>query len=574
MTALSMNHPKSHTELLKELAETQKRLQETQYQLDEANDTLDAIRNGQVDALIITGQDGPQLYTLESADLIYRIFIEQMTEGAVTLNAEGNITYCNSRFSEWLKLSLEKVIGKPFEQFVVSAKKIAWKELFSDAWAEDLKGETCLESAIGTEIPVLLSFKILSLNEGSSMSIIITDLTQQKRQQNQLEDQNQLLEAAQNTAALLNATLEQTVRERTEKLYEKQEQLERILETMAEGVGIMDTLGRLTYTNPMAQKIFGLERKDMMDRSYNDPKWENLKLDGTVLPKDEHPIWLTMVTGEPVFDFEIAIKSQYRDLFYISVNAAPIRDESGKIVAAVGTFMDVTNRRLAIQQKDEFISVASHELKTPVTSLKASLQLLERMKNKLTPVAPQLIDQSVRSLKKVSVLINDLLNATQLKEGQIQLKKSRFKISSLVKDCCEQFTSLERCKIIPRGSEELELHADYDKIEQVLINLINNALKYAANSDEILIIYEENEDQIKVSVSDQGQGIDQSQLPHLFERFYRAEKNGNKYSGLGLGLYICSEIIKRHHGTMGAESVAGEGSTFWFSLPVDEQSGN
>lgn len=571
-----MENTKSYQELLAELAELR-------IQLEEATDTIEAIRSGEVDALVVKAPDGHQLFTLKSADQTYRIFIEQMTEGAVTLNTEGIILYCNSQFAAIVGLPLEKVTGKSFYKFITDDCQETCHNYMDRAWQNNVKGELDILAANQYEIPVLLSLKTLNLDGGLSMSVILTDLTEQKIAQKLLEDKNAQLEEAQKTTRYLNANLENTVKERTRELQinieektqvenelrSNQERLARILETMAEGVGIVDVEGNLTYANPMAQKILGIKQSEILTRTYHDPKWQNLRLDGSELPVEEHPMSVIMVTGEPVFDHEIAVQPPDAERFYISINAAPIKDEHGTIVGGIGTFMDVTNRRKSIQHKDEFISVASHELRTPVTSLQASLQLLNRMKDNPSPVMlPKLIDQANRSLNRVSILIEDLLNATKMASGQLHLNKKLTVLSELVADCCNHVRTGGEYDIITTGDKDLQANIDADKIDQVIVNLVNNAVKYAPQSKDIYIDIAREGDYAKISITDQGPGIPPEKLPHLFDRYYRVDTSGNQYSGLGLGLYICSEIIKKHEGKIGANSQLGQGSTFWFTMPL------
>ncbi|WP_345953824.1 ATP-binding protein [Mucilaginibacter sp. PAMB04168] len=571
-----METSKSYQELLNELSDLR-------IQLEEATDTIDAIRSGEIDALVVKVNDGHQLYTLKSADQTYRIFIEQMTEGAVTLSTDGNILYSNSQFAGLVNSPLEKVIGKSFFSYVTDDCQLECKELIAKAWADNIKDELTLLAADGAELPVLLSLKTLDLDEGLALSIIITDLTGQKETQKLLKQKNAELEEAQKVAQHLNATLEHTVKERTrqleknieektrveEELRSNQQQLSRILETMAEGVGIIDVEGKLIYANPMAQKILGVKEHEILKRTYDDPKWQNLRIDGTPLPDGEHPMAVIMRTGEPLFDQEIAVQPPEGERFYISINAAPLRDDNGHIVGGIGTFMDVSIRRKNIQNKDEFISVASHELRTPVTSLKASLQLLSRMKDNPSPkMLPVLIDQANKSLNKLSVLISDLLNTTKMTEGQLHLNKSSVALSSLVTECCQNVHTEAGHEVVVTGNKDLQAYADADKIEQVITNLVNNVIKYAPDAKEIIINLEKQGSMAKVSVIDKGPGIPPEKLPNLFDRYYRVDNSGIQYSGLGLGLYICSEIIKRHNGQIGAESEYGNGSTFWFTLPL------
>ncbi len=243
----------------------------------------------------------------------------------------------------------------------------------------------------------------------------------------------------------------------------------------------------------------------------------------------------------------------------------------------VGTSLDITVQKLhdeatieLLKQKDDFISIASHELKTPITSLKASLQLITRMKNNITPEKlHSLIDVSSRSLEKVSVLIEDLLSASRFNQGFLQLNKTKLTLSKLIDDCCHHVRMGGVYSIITGGDLELEVYADGSRIDQVMINFVNNAIKYAPEEKEIHVFIEKANGMAKVSVTDRGPGIAAEKLPHLFDRYFRVDNtNGLQYSGLGLGLYICAEIIKKNEGEIGVDSEIGKGSTFWFTLPL------
>jgi len=355
-----------------------------------------------------------------------------------------------------------------------------------------------------------------------------------------------------------------------EKLASSEQHFQNILNTMAEGVGIIDATGKMTYANAMAQRILGLTHSEIKDRTFDDPRWQNLKIDGSALPDEEHPMSIMMRTRQPVFDYEIGVQPPDRVRFYISINAAPIIDpETDMLVGGIGTFMDVTNRRRVLQQKDEFINVASHELKTPVTSLKASIQILQRMKDNPNPVIfDKMLSQAGKSLDKLNRLIVDLLDSNRISEGQLQLRKVRFNIGELVRDCCQHVRTAGTFDIVLEGDYDTIVEADEQQIDQVLVNFINNAMKYAPDSLEIKVVCERSAAALKVSVVDSGPGIPEKQIPHLFDRYYRADYSGFRFSGLGLGLYICAEIIKKHGGTIGVDSELGTGSAFWFTLPL------
>lgn len=192
----------------KTIEELQNEIEELRFQLTEANETIEAIRTGQIDALVVQGQEGHELYSLKSADQTYRVFIEKMTEGAVTLNPEGIILYCNSRFASMVNSSLSQVIGVPFSDFVAEENKDVYKGLFQKCWANDCKGEILLAAGEG-RTPVQLSLTTLELKEGVSLSIILTDLTAQKKAQQQLKENNLQLEEANRALEISNHDLQQ-----------------------------------------------------------------------------------------------------------------------------------------------------------------------------------------------------------------------------------------------------------------------------------------------------------------------------------------------------------------------------
>ncbi|MES2266867.1 MAG: ATP-binding protein [Bacteroidota bacterium] len=245
--------------------------------------------------------------------------------------------------------------------------------------------------------------------------------------------------------------------------------------------------------------------------------------------------------------------------------------DDNKPESVAGTIIDVTDSKAYDQQKDDFISIASHELKTPVTSLKAALQLMDRMKENdslSSQMMTKLIEQSNRSMDKISTLIEDLLNLSRMNEGQLKLNKATFNIASLLANCCNHVRAVGKHELITTGDDTLNIIADEHRIDQVIVNMVNNAVKYAPNSKQILFKIEKKGAFAKISVKDTGPGISPEKLSHLFERYYRTDASGYQNSGLGLGLYISAEIVRKHGGEIGVESELGKGTTFWFTLPL------
>jgi len=221
-----------------------------------------------------------------------------------------------------------------------------------------------------------------------------------------------------------------------------------------------------------------------------------------------------------------------------------------------------------LQQRDEFIAVASHEMRTPVTALKAAVQILHTHQDSGTAALQKaMIEQANRSVNKLAFLVNDLFDASRLAVRKYSLNKTYFDLGKLINNCCELLKVSGKNELDIEGDLSVVVFADEERIEQVLVNLVENAMKYAPDSRIILIRISRLADHVRIEVSDKGPGIEPDQMPHIFKRYFRCE-NGAPQAGLGLGLYISSEIVKQHGGEIGVESERGMGSTFWFTLPV------
>jgi PAS domain S-box-containing protein len=268
--------------------------------------------------------------------------------------------------------------------------------------------------------------------------------------------------------------------------------------------------------------------------------------------------------------YEARIIHPDESIHWIRAQAKIFYDTENKPTRMLGTILDITEFKRLQQQKDDFISVASHELKTPMTSLKASIQILDKLikTDGNTDRVSTFIDKANSSLTKMQHLIESLLNVSKISAGQIALHKTHFNAGELINECCDHIRLAGQHEVTLKGDTEIELFADRSKIEQVIINLVNNAVKYAPESRDIVITITRRTTTVKVSVQDFGDGIPYDKIPHLFERYYRVDSSGVQYSGLGLGLYISAEIIERHGGKIGVNSDAGKGSTFWFTLPL------
>jgi len=225
--------------------------------------------------------------------------------------------------------------------------------------------------------------------------------------------------------------------------------------------------------------------------------------------------------------------------------------------------------RILNAKKDEFIGLASHELKTPVTSISGYLQIIE--KSVTTEGRDRaFISKARNQVNKLAALISDLLDVSKIQTGKLPFTYSSFDLVRVLKDASEvmQQTNNAHKILLFCDPEYLIVEADQQRIDQVIINLVSNAIKYSPNANQIIVRASTAAGKAKISVQDFGIGIEKEQQERIFTRFYRVENLASHMSGLGIGLYISHEIVKRHHGKLWVESTIGEGSTFFFEIPV------
>jgi two-component system CheB/CheR fusion protein len=265
---------------------------------------------------------------------------------------------------------------------------------------------------------------------------------------------------------------------------------------------------------------------------------------------------------------------------YVKSIYEPLRDVNGQITGVIALAHEITDLVLArtaaqksaeemldlANRKDEFMSIASHELKTPITSMKASLQILERLP--LDDRASNFVGKANRQMSRLSALVGDLLDVTSLQAGKMKFYFESFSLNDMLADVIEQHEQSQSThQITLMADDEILIHADRNRLEQVVNNLLSNAIKYSPQSNRVMVITEKTEGRIRVCVRDFGIGIPPDKVDQIFDRFYRVEESSQNFAGLGLGLFISSEIIKRHHGEIGVYRNEDVGSTFWFTLP-------
>ncbi|WP_293788321.1 ATP-binding protein [uncultured Pedobacter sp.] len=275
-----------------------------------------------------------------------------------------------------------------------------------------------------------------------------------------------------------------------------------------------------------------------------------------------------------IYDVEYrTIGFEDKRLRWIRAKGQVYFDTNDKPLRFIGSVLDITEQKEDEQRKNDFIGMASHELKTPLTSINGYLQLLHyhaHLNSEDRMLAT--IEKSLNQVKRMTRMIDGFLNVSRLESGKIAIDKQLFEITDLLKEVCEETTTLTTgYQVNLHLDGEVTVYADRSKLNQVLQNLIGNAIKYSDLGSKVDIQYTVGRDQIIISVIDQGIGIKPEHQQKLFDRYYRVE-NDSTIAGFGIGLYLCAEIITRHQGKIWVESEFGKGSTFSFSIPLGNAS--
>ena len=277
-------------------------------------------------------------------------------------------------------------------------------------------------------------------------------------------------------------------------------------------------------------------------------------------------------------DKEIRLRNKKGEYKWHICRATGIKDEEGKITSWISSCTEIQKIKEEEQRKEDFLKLVSHELKTPVTSIKGYVQLLLSVlpkkaleDEKLLPVKPYLhrIETQVERLIR---LISEMLDLSRIEQRELQLKREKFNLNQQVEYIIEDITySNKDVQIELEHQCQCDVYADKDRIGQVIINFVTNALKYSPDNNKVQIkVFHEQEDNVAVSVKDFGIGIAEEEQDKIFKSFYRIAGNkDDTYAGFGIGLYLSSEIIKRHNGKIFVKSELGEGSEFTFIIPLN-----
>lgn len=347
---------------------------------------------------------------------------------------------------------------------------------------------------------------------------------------------------------------------------EKSAKLAAIIDTSHDAIIGKTLEGVVTSWNESAQRVFGYTAEEMVGESI-------YKLIPPERHAEEPQILATISRGERINHFETKRLTRDGQLIDVSVTVSPIKDKAGRIIGVSKIARDITEKKLDESRKNDFIGMVSHELKTPLTSLGAIIQVANtKLQHSDDSFLVGAMSKANQQVKRMSAMINGFLNISRLESGKIHIEKQAFDLETLIVEVIEETNLTVSTHIIHFEScAPIQVNADRDKIDSVLSNLISNAIKYSPKGQRIEVSCNATNNQVVIGVQDEGMGIKPDDLSRIFDRYYRVETNHTRHiSGFGIGLYLSSEIIERHGGKIWAESQSGIGSSFFFSLPLGQ----
>ena len=393
--------------------------------------------------------------------------------------------------------------------------------------------------------------------------LVMRDITERKR----AEDERDALLARQQE---INRSLLVT----TEEARRTADELDASVSSMANGVLISDKEGRVVRINPVAQRILGYTMEDLhlpLPDRLSRLSIELTTPEGEPLPSEMMPISRAL-HGEPVYDLPLGLRRESKTT-WVSMCAAPVRSAQGEMLGAVVTIADTTSQHEFQERREDLLRAVSHDLRTPLTVVLARAQMLRQMLGKAEKghLVAESADAIVAAGGRMLATIQDMSDMVRAESGQLAVSRERVDLEPILANPAVLVGSEAANRIMVEIRPDTpQVIANRHYVERIFTNLLTNALKYSEPGSEVVVRAGVQGSDVSVSVVDQGLGIDQEHLPHLFERFYRAPKS-REMQGVGLGLYISRLLTEALGGRIWVESEPGKGSTFTFTLPMDAQ---
>jgi PAS domain S-box-containing protein len=523
-------------------------------ELEEARDALTAIAKGEVDAFVVNTKEGDQIFTLKSAEHPYRVMVEAMNEGAVTLLRDGTIMYCNHKFGELLSHSTGEISGRKIFEFIAKKDHSYFALMFAQSHKSPSKGELFLVGASDLPVDVHISMGPVDFDGVAAVSMIVTDLTERK--------QNEALIASENLTRS-------------------------ILDQAAEAIIVCDDQGFIIRANPEAQRLVG---SDLLLKPFC--KAFDLSLDSgeAFTVKDLRQL------DRKTRALPVSLNRAGQSPLYLSMSISHLR-QIGVGLWRVITLTDITPLRKieklksakdaaesANSLKTTFLANMSHEIRTPLGAIIGFTELLKEP-GLLPALQTQYLDIIARSGNALTVLIDDILDLSKVEAGCLRVEKIPVSLETLLSDVVALFSEKTRLKgielFVERAADVPErILSDPSRLRQILINIVGNAVKFT-QAGHVKIVVSVNADEthaplLRFQVCDTGEGLTQEQQLRLFAPFSQGdESTTRRYGGTGLGLVLSRRLAQALGGDVGVEfSESTVGSIFGITvaLVIDESS--
>lgn len=476
------------------------------------------------------------------------------------LQPDNPIIYCNAAFEKMTGYSRYEIIGHNCRFLQKDDRNQEVRFILRDAV---VAGQDCVVEIRNYRKNGELFWNELYMSairdEHGTITHFIgvqNDVTRRKKAEQELKMQQDLME--------------KRIQERTQSLKDSEDYLASIIQTVRESLIVLDHKFNVLSVNDHFLRTFKVNIEDTVGKHLYDlgnGQWN--------IPKLKELLISILPTSNPVENFEVEHDFPYIGKKLMLLNAYRVELQGHYKDRILLAIEDITERREIERRKDDFLSIASHELKTPLTTIKGYVQVLERlMPENASDKYKSVVTKTASYIDRLNNLIAELLDVSRIQTGNIEVHRAYFDFDKMVQETVEAMQlATVGPKIVIRGKIGVAYYGDEPHIIQVITNLLSNAIKYAPESEEIVVYLSLVSDYIKVSVMDSGMGISYENQKRIFERFFRVGEIQQRFPGMGIGLYLCDQIVKNHGGSLWVDSEKGKGSTFSFTLPL-KQKGN
>ncbi|WP_151087877.1 ATP-binding protein [Hymenobacter baengnokdamensis] len=553
--------------------------EELRHQLREAEELIAAVRTGAVDALAIHGADGPRIFTLESADHGYRHLVEQMSEGAVLLAADGFVLYCNAALAQVLGCPLSDILGHAFTDFIPAEYQRYWAELWQQGWATQARGELPLQNCLDKVLrPFSVSMNVLTFSGTSTLAVLLADVSARleiSSIRSVVAKQNKLLDRKNEELVRQQAAHQAAERTAVE--------VSRVLEGIPQIAWTADARGETTFLNHRWFDYVG------------EPAITPEQIASRIHPDDFRPAmqsWeKSLATQEPL-ELECRILNSRGEYRWMLGRALPSRNEEGEIIQWIGTYTDIHEHKLAQERVaqahqllhdnneeltrvnidlDSFIYTASHDLKGPITNIEGLLEALADelpVKNLLPGPVSSILMMLDKSVERFQRTIEQLSDVAKL-QREHGLASTPVLLAPVVRDVSLDLASMLRttgAQLTVDLADQLTVRFLEKNLRSLVYNLLNNALKYRAPErvPQVTIRAQPDGRYVRLTVQDNGLGIDPAGQRKLFGLFERLHSH---VEGSGIGLFMVKKMVENAGGRIWVESELDVGSAFNVLLP-------